>query len=296
MSSSKVHPIQIVINDGKSFLNTGISVKYEIEEEAKKTYLYGKKIGEEIEGGPLGFPGYRFIIRGGSDIAGFPHIRGIPGPQLKQVLKSGPPGYRPRKYKIEKKTGGYKIINLKGVRVKKTVRGEELSERTRQVNLVIKERTGKKVEEMTEEEIKSDKILVDIATKLGKTILRWGLELTRIGEEETPLKEKLSEVGINEETLSNIYSTIGIRIMKLGENRKKIVEALRKPSRKNPHPLGRYTAWATYQLYRKLREENGEQEKLINEYIQTLIDAYEKWINGDMKKPPKFSFHIKEEE
>jgi len=296
MSSSKVHPVQIVINDGKTFLNTGISVKYEIEEEAKKTYLYGKKIGEEIEGGPLGFPGYKFIIRGGSDIAGFPHIKGIPGPQLKQVLKSGPPGYRPRKFRVEKKTGGYKIINLKGVRVKKTVRGEELSERTRQVNLMIKERTGKTIEEMSDEEIKSDKILTDIATKLGKVILKWGLELTKIGEDKTPLGDKLGEAGISDETLNKIYLELGIQVIKLGENRKKIVEALRKTSKKNPHPLGRYVAWATYQLYKKASEGNTDQEKLANEFIQTLIDGFKKWLNGEMKKPPKFNFHVKEGE
>lgn len=296
MSSSKAHPIQIVINDGKTFLNTGISVKYEIEEESKKTYLYGKKIGEEIEGSPLGFPGYKFVIRGGSDIAGFPHIKGIPGPQLKQVLKSGPPGYRPRKFRVEKKTGGYKIINLKGVRVKKTVRGEELSERTRQVNLMIKERTGKNIEEMSEEEIKSDKILMDIATKLGKVILKWGLELTKVGEDKTPLKDKLSEVGVNEETLNKIYLELGVQVIKIGEKRKELVEALRKISKKNPHPLGRYVAWATYQFYKKVSKENNNQEKLVNEFIHILIDEFKKWLNREMKKPPKFSFHVKEEE
>ena len=301
MSSKKIHPLQLVINDGSTFLNTGISVKFEIEEEAKRTYLYGKKIGEEIDGAPLGFPGYKFEIRGGSDIAGFPHIKGIPGPQLKQVLKSKPPGYRPRKYKVEKKTGGYKIINLKGVKVKKTVRGEELSERTRQVNLLIKERTGKNIEDMTEKEILSDKILAELVYKLGKTIMKWGLELPTFkhNEEKTPLKDKLSEVGITNEILDTIYKKLGIRLIKLGENRKKVIEPLRKTSRKHPHPLGRYIAWATYTLYQQLK--NGEKnpkesEKLAEEFTNLILEGIQKWLTREMKKPPKFSFNIKEEE
>ncbi len=299
-STQKVHPIQLVINDASTFLGTGISAKFEIEEEDKKAYLYGKKVGEEIDGAPLGFPGYKFKIRGGSDIAGFPHIKGIPGPGLKQVLKSRPPGYRPRKYKVEKKTGGYKIINLKGVKIKKTVRGEELSERTRQVNLIIIERTGKKIEEMTEEEIFSDKILAEIAYRLGKTITKWGTQAVGIktNEEYTPLVEKLSEVGINEDILNMIYRKLGVHLIKLGENRKIVIEPLKKISRKHPHPLGRYIAWVMYNIYQQAK--NGQintdkPEELAENIVNQIIEGIQKWLNGEMQKPPKMPLKIKEE-
>ena len=278
MSSKKPHPIQLVINDASTFLGTGITTKFDIKEEARKTILYGKKIGEEIDGSLLGFPGYKFQIRGGSDIAGFPHIKGIPGPALKNIFRSGPPGYRPRKYRIEKKTGGYKIINLKGVKIKKTVRGEELSERTRQVNLIILERSGKAIEEMTEEEILSDKILAEIAYKLGKTIMKWGVAAPEIIENgnPTPLGEKLKEVGLGDEVLDTLYRKLGIRLLKLGENRKKTIEPLRKVSKRKPHPLGRYIAWVMYNLYQQLKngeKSTSEPEKLAEEIACLLYTS-----------------------
>jgi len=299
-SKKKVHPLQLVINDASTFLGTGITTKFEIEDEARKNYLYGKKIGEELDGTPLGFPGYKFKIRGGSDIAGFPHIKGIPGPGLKEILKSGPPGYRPRKYKKEKKTGGYKIINLKGVKVKKTVRGEELSEKTRQVNLIILERSGKPIEEMTDEEISSDKILSEITHKLGKTIMKWGLEAPVIIENETqtPLGEKLKNLGITEDTLNQIYKKLGAEILRLGKDRKKITEPLRKISKKHPHPLGRYIAWVMYTLYTQLKnnEKNPTKtQEIVEEATNKIIEGITKWLNGEMKKPPKMPLKIKEE-
>lgn len=295
----KGHPIQLVINDASTFLNTGVTIQFEIEDENKKMHLYGKCIGEELDGAPLGFPGYKFLIRGGSDIAGFPHIKGVPGPQLKEVLKSKPPGYRPRKYKIEKKTGGYKIINLKKVKRKKTVRGEELSERTRQVNLTIMERTGKNIEEMTEDEIMSDKILAEIAHKMGKIVMKWGLDAPQIVEngEKTPLRNKLEEAGLQADNIHLIYKKIGVKLLKLGNDRKKIIEPLKRVSRKNPHPLGKYIAQITYQLYKQIKnneKDTSNPEQLSEEFANQIIEGTKKWLNNQLEKI-KFNLNIKEE-
>ncbi|MHA1616105.1 MAG: S6e family ribosomal protein [Candidatus Njordarchaeales archaeon] len=302
MSSRKTHPLQLVINDSSTFLGTGISVKFEIEDENVKTFFYSKRVGDIIEGDSIGFPGYKFQIRGGSDIAGFPHLKGIPGTGLKQVLKSGPPGYRPRKYKVEKKTGGYKIINLKGVKKKKTVRGEELSEWTRQVNMVILERGGRAVHELNENEMLNDHILDQLCFRLGKTVLKWGLEGVVIisdGSEET-LEKVLENYNIRQDSdfFIKLAKKLGVRLVKLGkENLKRVFEPLRKVSRKHPHPLGRYIAWTLYNFYNALKENKidlSKEDEVTEDLVNKIMQGVNDWLSGKMKRGPKFSFRIVE--
>ena len=295
----KVLPLQLVINDSSSFLGTGMTLKFELEEDEKKAFFYGKKIGDVIDGSLIGFAGYTFKITGGSDIAGFPHIKGIPGPGLKQIMRSGPPGYRPRKYKIEKKGGGYKIINLKNVRKKKTVRGEELSEWTRQVNLAILERSGADIKEMSENELANDKILKGIAEKLGKIILKWGFEgITFIGEgESTPLIEKFKELGLDDSAIGKIYFKVGVAVLKNFEKEelKKLLEPLKKLSRKKPPKLGRYIAAVIYTAYEELKEkENANPDELGEKLANEIVTAMRKSLEGNLEKPKKVPFKIKE--
>ena len=84
--------------------------------------LVGLKIGDTFDGGIVGLPGYRLLIRGGSDNSGFPMLPSIPGPVKKKVLLSGPPGFHPRE---------------KGERRRKTVRGNTISHDIVQINTVI---------------------------------------------------------------------------------------------------------------------------------------------------------------
>lgn len=88
----------------------------------KSQKLYGLKIGDEIEGGIVGLPGVVLRITGGSDYSGAPMIPTLPGPGKRYLLLSGPPGYRPKE---------------DGVRRRKLVRGNTISEATVQVNTVI---------------------------------------------------------------------------------------------------------------------------------------------------------------
>ena len=88
--------------------------------------LVGKKIRDKIEGGHLGFKGYEFEITGGSDKEGFPMRRDVEGIGRKKVF-------------MTKGNIGTKI-NKKGLRIRKSIAGNTISQLTSQVNLkVIKE-------------------------------------------------------------------------------------------------------------------------------------------------------------
>lgn len=108
--------LKLNITDGKSKKSESISL-----EGAQVTPFIGLKIGDIIDGSLIGKPGERFEITGGSDISGFPMIRGLRGSIKKYMLLDHGKGQR--KYP-------------RGYRIKKMVRGEVISEDTAQVNLV----------------------------------------------------------------------------------------------------------------------------------------------------------------
>lgn len=100
--------------DGKSY-------QKELEENQAKT-LYGKKIGDEVKGDPLGLIGYEFVLTGGSDKQGFPMRTDFHGTQRKRLLLSSGTGYRPKK---------------KGERRRKSIRGNTVADDIAQVNLKV---------------------------------------------------------------------------------------------------------------------------------------------------------------
>jgi len=63
---------KLVISDPDS----GKSYQMEIDEK-KGEKLFGAKIGSEIDCSSFGMPGYKVVITGGTDIAGFPMLKGI---------------------------------------------------------------------------------------------------------------------------------------------------------------------------------------------------------------------------
>ena len=117
--------LKLVISDPE----TGRSVQVEIDEE-KSRALYGARIGQKVDGGPLGFGGYEFLITGGSDRDGFPMRKGVHGPVRKRILIGGGPGYHPP---------------YKGQRKRKMVRGDTVSEEIAQVNLKIVKKGAKDI-------------------------------------------------------------------------------------------------------------------------------------------------------
>jgi len=94
-----------------------------ILEEPQASALIGKNIGEMLEGGPLGFPGYTFRFTGGTDKDGFPMRPDLPGGKKWKILvKKGGIGFRPKQ---------------KSLRKKRTFRGRMISEDIYQVNLKV---------------------------------------------------------------------------------------------------------------------------------------------------------------
>jgi small subunit ribosomal protein S6e len=96
--------------------------KKEIKE-ADCKLLIGKKIGEIIKGEAIDFPGYEFEITGGSDYCGFPMRRDVEGAQRKRILIASGVGIKKRK--------------RKGIRLRKTVAGSRIYEKTAQINLKV---------------------------------------------------------------------------------------------------------------------------------------------------------------
>ena len=77
--------------------------------------LHGKMLNETFSGDLVGFDGYTFRIRGGSDRAGFPMRRDVPG------------------------IGRHKVLIKSGTGIRRTVAGNTVYEETAQLNVVVEE-------------------------------------------------------------------------------------------------------------------------------------------------------------
>lgn len=124
-----IQTMQITVGtqDGQTF-------QTEVEETAK---LIGKKIGEEFDGGIVGLSGYTLRITGGSDRSGFPMRKGIEGSERQRVL-------------IEEGSGIEE--SEEGVRRRKSVRGNTVSDEIQQLNTTVAEEGSKSIEELLGEE------------------------------------------------------------------------------------------------------------------------------------------------
>ncbi len=110
--------MKIVINNPK----TGKSYQKEIPEDVE-TVLYGKKIGDIIDGSLLQLSGYKLKITGGTDKDGFPMRPDLPGTERRQILAG--------------RSVGIRKVPEKGYRRRKTVRGNTVAEDIAQLNLKI---------------------------------------------------------------------------------------------------------------------------------------------------------------
>jgi len=120
--------MKIVISDPKTGKSFGIEVPKD-----KESGLIGKKIGDKLEGGILGADGYDLQITGGSDLAGFPIRMDVSGPRRAGIIISSGAGYR---------TAG------KGMREKRNVRGNIISDQIMQVNTKVASAGSKPLEEL----------------------------------------------------------------------------------------------------------------------------------------------------
>jgi small subunit ribosomal protein S6e len=102
---------------------------YKIESENEE--LVGKKIGETINGVDISsdLKGYELEITGTSDTAGKAGFKGLEGAGYHRKLLKFGPGMKDK---------------TKGLRLRKTLRGEEISLKTSQINTKLKKEGPKK--------------------------------------------------------------------------------------------------------------------------------------------------------
>lgn len=116
--------VKVVISDVKS----GKSY----QKVAELDDFIGKKIGDKLDGGTLGLEDYELEVSGGSDDAGFPMRPDIEGSARKKGLFSGGVGV---------------TVKKQGNKIRKSVRGNVVSENTAQVNVKVVKAGKKSVED-----------------------------------------------------------------------------------------------------------------------------------------------------
>lgn len=94
--------------------------------------LVGKKVGDEFDGIFVSLPGYKLVVTGGSDKDGFPMRKELQGTRRKKLLISKSQGFRPKD---------------KGVRRRKSVRGNTISPDIVQINMRITAYGSKPIED-----------------------------------------------------------------------------------------------------------------------------------------------------
>ena len=117
---------KLVISDPK----TRKAVQKEVDE--KTSGLNGKKIRDKVPGEPLGLAGFELEITGGSDKDGFPMRNDIDGVNRKRALVVRSLGMKEK---------------VKGLRKRKSVRGNTISPTISQINMKIIKYGPKSVEE-----------------------------------------------------------------------------------------------------------------------------------------------------
>ncbi len=121
---------------------------YKIETENE--ILIGKKIGGTIEGSEINdyLKNYELEITGTSDIAGIPGISGLEGHHYHRKLLKYGKGMKDRR---------------KGIRLRKTLRGEEINSKTIQINTKVIKEGDKKFDELIKKTIseKEEKQVVE---------------------------------------------------------------------------------------------------------------------------------------
>ncbi len=119
--------VTIGTSDGETF-------QQEIDDASQ---LIGKKVGEEFDGGIVGLSGYTLKITGGSDRSGFPMRKSIEGSEREKVLLEEGAGIKGKG---------------NGVRRRKSIRGNTVSDEIQQLNTTVVEEGSKPVEELLSEE------------------------------------------------------------------------------------------------------------------------------------------------
>jgi len=122
--------------------STGKSQKVELED-ARMTPLFGKKIGEVVDGAVANMAGYKLKITGGTDKDGIPMRPDIHGSAKSQIILSGGVGFHPK---------------AEGERRRKVIRGNTIGPESKFINMaVVGQPKGKKKADKKTEEAAAEK-------------------------------------------------------------------------------------------------------------------------------------------
>jgi small subunit ribosomal protein S6e len=129
---------KVIVSDPE----TGTSKAVELEE-SRATALIGRRIGEIVDGSTVDMPGRKTQIMGGSDKDGFPMRPSVHGGVRRRIVLSGGVGFSPRN---------------EGVRKRKTIRGNIVTDEIVQLNMKIvgkpkKSKEDKKAKNKDEETV-----------------------------------------------------------------------------------------------------------------------------------------------
>jgi len=133
---------KIIVSDPE----TGTSKVVELQE-ARAAPLIGKRIGEVMDGAVIDLSGHKIQLMGGSDKDGFPMRPSVHGGVRRRIVLSGGVGFNP---------------TTEGMRRRKTIRGNVITDEIVQVNMKIVEKPkgakeGKKPKEKKEEKATAPK-------------------------------------------------------------------------------------------------------------------------------------------
>jgi small subunit ribosomal protein S6e len=128
---------KVIISDPE----TGTSKVVELQE-ARASPLIGRRIGEVMDGAAVDLPAHKIQIRGGSDKDGFPMRPSVHGGVRRSIVLSGGVGFNPTN---------------EGMRRRKTIRGNVITDEIVQINAKIVEKPkqakeAKKPKEKKEEQ------------------------------------------------------------------------------------------------------------------------------------------------
>lgn len=115
--------------------------------EAESEALMGKVIGDKVDGADISpqLHGFELEITGTSDKSGFPGSKKIEGTGIKRVLLTR--GFGFHKLKLKKKNATRLPIS-KGMRKRRTLRGNSITSDVVQINLKVLKQGSKSITEM----------------------------------------------------------------------------------------------------------------------------------------------------
>ncbi|MDH7517429.1 MAG: 30S ribosomal protein S6e [Candidatus Thermoplasmatota archaeon] len=119
---------KVVVNDTKNGKSYQIPVSGH-----HANSLIGKKVGDEVDGIFISLPGYKLQITGGSDKDGFPMRSDLPGVGRRRILVSKSKGFKPTE---------------KGLRRKKSIRGNTISQDIVQINMKVIKYSSKPIDQI----------------------------------------------------------------------------------------------------------------------------------------------------